>query len=584
MRSFFNEPARRFGAAENIAKDGIREFVPQGEGRRVGTLTARDLAKLQQAIEQAGDAHVAMVQRDQNRRFDDVFEPPSLSYEGELASARLSPAEYRRNLLQIEEVIPSDGVQVIAGSRESGKTTLSFKIARMCIDIDSKNFRIPVFVDFTKIKIYGGLDRVVRRSMTRLNVDIAARTVLSSYRCLFIVDKVKLGDSSSLEALQRLIKMPTNTQKSWIILVDYDAPNVDKKIKELLCSDRRTTFIHPLSRSQVRRLVSRISPVDVVNSKTIPEDVIKLISDNHLPRTAYLTFVFSSVKIDFILNEANLVDKMIDILLKKHDQSNMIRHSGDFTGKTIILEEMAYWLNELGGYLNENLLTAKLAGFLHDRGISLRVSEIIEYFLFIGILERVEDEVCFRYRTFEAFFLARYGVRHADFLQKLMTKEGIVKLNKEYSFVCDLSRQDGSLLINLEQLIDDLRPASASATDPEAFLRVIDAKISNATDDDIENSLIRPQTSEVDELGDIGDRFKHRFEAELESQLEKNLPISGISPGPFPRTPAALVKACRRSALARFSRLSRWRRARPRCHRGLPRRMPVRTAPRAAWL
>src|ERR1700730_2688684 len=50
LRSFFNEPARRFGAA---ATDGIREFAPQGEGRRTETLTVRDLAKLQHAIELA---------------------------------------------------------------------------------------------------------------------------------------------------------------------------------------------------------------------------------------------------------------------------------------------------------------------------------------------------------------------------------------------------------------------------------------------------------------------------------------------------------------------------------------------------
>lgn len=108
LRSFFNEPARRFGAAENIAKDGIKEFAPQGEGRRTGTLTVRDLSNLQLAIEQAGDAHVAVIQRDQNSRFDDVFEPPSLGYESDQASTRLSPADYRRNLLKIEQVIPSD--------------------------------------------------------------------------------------------------------------------------------------------------------------------------------------------------------------------------------------------------------------------------------------------------------------------------------------------------------------------------------------------------------------------------------------------------------------------------------------------
>ena|ERR1700730_15376250 len=53
---------------------------------------------------------------------------------------------------------------------------------------------------------------------------------------------------------------------------------------------------------------------------------------------------------------------------------------------------------------------------------------------------------------------------------------------------------------------------------------------------------------------------------------------------PFPRIPAALAKACHLYAPVRFLRRGPWRRARPRCHRGLQRRMPVRTALRVAWL
>jgi predicted MPP superfamily phosphohydrolase len=527
LRSFFNEPARRFGAAESIAKDGIREFAPQGDGRRAGTLTARDLAALQGAIDLAGDDHVAVIQRGQARKFDEIFEPPSLSYESEHDSARLSPAAYRKSMLKIEEVIPSSGVQVVGGARESGKTTLSYKIARICADMDSADFKIPIFVDFTKVKVYTSLDRFVRRCMTRLNVDISARTVLTGHRCLFIVDKVKLGDSSGLEALRQLLSESATSQHSWLILVDYDADlaNFDERIHEIFCSDRRAIFIHSLSRSQVRSLVSRISPSGDFETNTIHEDIIKLIGDNQLPRTAYivtiLTFVFRSVRIDFILNEANLVDKMIDILLKKHDQSNILRHSGDFTGKNIILEELAYFINESGGYLSENSLTAKLAEFLCDRGISLRVSEIMEYFLFIGILERVEDEICFRYRTFESFFLARYALRHPEFTQTLMTQEGILKLRKEYSFLCDLSRQDGTLLTSLEQLIADVQPSAMTAANPEGFLAVIDSRLSSGPDNDVENSLVRPNASEVDELADTSDRFKRSFKARMEVEMEK---------------------------------------------------------------
>ncbi len=203
----------------------------------------------------------------------------------------------------------------------------------------------------------------------------------------------------------------------------------------------------------------------------------------------------------------------------------MIRHSGDFAGKNIILEELAYWLNESDGYMNENSLMAKLAQFLQDRGIALRVSEIIEYFVFVGVLERVEDDICFRYRTFEAFFLARYAIRNTNFIQQLTTRDGILKLSKEYSFVCDLSRQNGLLLSNLEKLIDDLQPAGFSGADPEAFLRVIDTKMANVMDDEI--PLIRPQTSELDEIADVRDRYENRFQAQVESELEKKFEREG---------------------------------------------------------
>lgn len=158
----------------------------------------------------------------------------------------------------------------------------------MCSDTNGANFKIPVFVDFTSIKSYESLDRIVRRSMTRLNVDIPARTVLKSHSCLFIVDKVKLGDISRLQTLQRLIKALTNVQHSCVIMVYYDGLNIEEKIKNVSCSDRRIVFIESLSRSQVRSLISRINPVEVLSRTVIPEDILKLISDNRLPQTAYI--------------------------------------------------------------------------------------------------------------------------------------------------------------------------------------------------------------------------------------------------------------------------------------------------------
>lgn len=269
LRSFFNEPARRFGAAENIAKDGIKEFAPQGEGRRTGTLTVRDLSNLQLAIEQAGDAHVAVIQRDQNRRFD----------------AYLNLHHWVMKAIRLQRVCRQ---RIIVGTCLKLSKLFRAMIARMCSDTNGANFKIPVFVDFTSIKSYESLDRIVRRSMTRLNVDIPARTVLKSHSCLFIVDKVKLGDISRLQTLQRLIKALTNVQHSCVIMVYYDGLNIEEKIKNVSCSDRRIVFIESLSRSQVRSLISRINPVEVLSRTVIPEDILKLISDNRLPQTAYI--------------------------------------------------------------------------------------------------------------------------------------------------------------------------------------------------------------------------------------------------------------------------------------------------------
>jgi DNA polymerase III delta prime subunit len=512
LRTWFDQPRRQFGPAENICAGGKKTFHIRAITETSQRLQTADLLAIQNAVDNLADAHLQTLQIKSGITFDDSFTCPPLSEKTHEELLQYSPTDYKAQLIILENVLAANGILVFSGPRESGKTTIAWKIAKQVLQTTSGPIRIPILVDFSLVRKYDALDRLVRRHLASLNVDFSAATVLAGYRCMFIIDNVSLADGPKVERLKHLVK-DSGDKHDWCIFLDQIELLSSKTLIEEFKASRPPIFIQPFGRSEIRALVRKISP-SPDESLDNTEAVIALINDNNLPRNPYIVTLLSSVlskaALDAVINEATLLDKMIDLLLNKGAPENVIRSSTDFTGLNILLEQIAQWLTAENSYLPENQLLKQLAEYLTDRGIQESASDLLQHFITAGILERIGDDISFRYRSFEAYFLARYAARNKDFAPRLLDDLAIVRYAKEFSLLCDLSRKDADLLSYLEIVILELRPSLYEGLDKDAFVHVeLRTNSEHVIDELLDHISSGPRTiTKIDEAQDIHDRAR----------------------------------------------------------------------------
>jgi 3',5'-cyclic AMP phosphodiesterase CpdA len=529
MRSWFNQPRRSFGAAENICAGGVKSFQLRQSESQSDKLSVNELLTIQNAVDEAANAHLKTMQLKTDIAFEQSFTCPPLSHQTANELISLRPIDYKNELLQLSDLFSDDGVKVISGARESGKTTIALKIAKDSLRTENKELRLPIVVNFSKLKKYDSLENLVRRYITSLELDIAANRITGNHRCRFVVDNVSLDDQEKLVRLRTLIR-ESEGKHDWIIFLDsVDLLSRDNIAKEFGAT-KGVVFILPFGRSEIRALVTKVSGPS--NGVGEVDTIIKLMDDNELPRNPYivtlLISVLTDIAVDSVINEATLLDKMIDLLLNKQDPSNIIRSSTDFAGRNILLEQIALWLNDNDGTLQENELLSRLARFLKERGIQEGAGSLLHNFIRVGIIERRSDEISFRYRSFQSFFLARYAARNKDYAPKLLEKMAILKHRKEFSLLCDLSRKDADLLSYLEVVILELHPLIFSAVDKSAFLKGgIKGDFGKIVDEKLSDISGGPQSLRaIDEMNDFQDRAKASLSSQIRG-VEPKYPSEG---------------------------------------------------------
>lgn len=519
MRSWFNAPRRGFGPAENICKGGQKQFRFAAGEPSSRKLQVTELLAVQAATDEMANNHLRTLQLRKTAAFDDSFTCPPLSYQTEDELRQLRPKAYKSSLIELSQFIDHRGTVVICGARESGKSTIALKIAKDILRSDGSSLRIPVYANFSTMKSYETLEKLARSHFNVLNLDISAKRVLSNHRCVFIVDNVSLADHQKIDRLHKLIK-ETNGIHDWIIFLDsFELLSRDKIEKEF--GPVKPVFIQPFGRTEIRELVTKISSAPSHANNEV-DTIIKLMNDNELPRNPYIVTLLSSVignlSADAAINEATLLDKLIDRLLNKQDPTNIIRSSTDFAGLNIFLEQIAKWLSEENGVLSENDLLSRLAQYLSERGIQEPASSLLAVFTSVGLLERLGDELAFRYRSFEAYFLARHAARNKTFIPKLLEDVAILTHSKVFSLLCDLSRKDSDLLEYLEVVVLELHPPLFEKADKASFIQsALAGSFENILDDrlgDIEGGPA--SVSQIDETHDFQDRARSALAAQMQ--------------------------------------------------------------------
>ncbi|MEP4990043.1 MAG: metallophosphoesterase [Paracoccaceae bacterium] len=508
LRTYFDHPMRRFGAAENILPFGKGEFsFSPVRGNASPALeaflrevrpTIRKLALNQLNIADLGaeltaDPHGAFIcppiYLKPNKEIDtpdatqDNIEVQENDQEGTVEPSTDLEAEQPKEIeMEITEFLVGSDSLLLSGGREVGKTSLAHFIATLISEGTCDKVRIPIIVDFRKFKptLYS-LKKEAANYLGISKQGFDLESALADGDLFIIVDNYSGHDSKTKSSYQEFLK--TNPNNRWLLLADtrYGSTNPSTPDNDLI-EGFRIANIRTLPRKSIRELSRRWSDRMGLDKEKTFSMVMRQIETNGLPRTGYIVTLLlwamkHSAKNDR-LNEAVLLMNMADFLLGKADFRITLESDFDPTSKEITLQAFANFLRSSGDFIHPNDAVKFLIDFFKSKGLNHDAARILDTLCTCGILSKSPDAVGFKYRCFQEYFLAGYiGSSDARLKEALFSRKYLGSM-REFELLSGLSRENDSIIDELTLQITKFGPPEISGIELSSFDRVVDEESS----------------------------------------------------------------------------------------------------------
>lgn len=417
---------------------------------------------------------------DAPKTIDELYVPPSLSERSQFQPAK----EEEASSVAEEGILSSDIPTLVLGPRESGKTTIGWRLCLLAAQAEKQ--RIPVYLDLAKIK--AGTDyllRAMRQYFASAGANVEIEAELKKGALFIIFDNLppKNRDGSSKRKVEMVETfLQTYPSNRAILLALEEEATTAKVVKaEHLSISHKKIYIHPLSRVGVKALTARwLEPAGLNTSKNV-EAVLDKIRVFNLPRTAHVVsmvlWTIEKEKSPGPVNEASLLQRFVEANLNKANPSEIERSALDFLIKETFLSQLAVRMREQGlEFIGKNDVVQFAIDFFKARSWIYDASAFVEELVRIGVLVHFSTEdgpqLEFRYGCLQEYFVARFMQENASYADKLIETDQYVHYSRELDFLTGLTRNNAALM---QKLIDKVG-AIATAESLSVEKRLIDFK------------------------------------------------------------------------------------------------------------
>ena len=463
----YSDQRREFVAAGRIADQGkfSVEFTTRTEGRAL--TVPRIIRQVRNAVRSQANGHISIAGNSGPLLdIDKHFACPEL-VEGSTAGATMREAAHgTAPQLDIRRLLQDDKSVVIVGRPGTGKTSLAHYICVMAADGCCDKPRIPLLGAFGSLKKG---DRphyiLVRDYAAAISNGTIGRKIVENESCLIIVDNVDIEDRARLAVLKELIGKFKNIR--WILIVNdqFGVPNYSA-----LVSSEFTSFlsvaIKDLSRSSIRKLSASwiVDQDDSEKTDQTYRSVIEQLQRTSLPRSGYIVslvlWALQNKSQGELLNEAVLVQNVIDFILDKMDYRGALRSEFDFTSKNAVLQHLAFEMRDRAVARGANDIVTIVIQFLKKKGLRYDAGEIVAGFIECGILQQVGEEVVFKYDRFQDFFVAGYFRDNENALMQAMEGKKWIDFARELDLYTGRFRHEARLLPLAQKILKETSQAS----------------------------------------------------------------------------------------------------------------------------
>ena len=501
---------REFDRAVRVAQNGLVEFqnpVLHDRSRidKVESFLQGSRGRVRECLE----SQMTLVGDDEtkpNLRIDDFVAPPLIEGRANGIDGRGSDAHD----LSIESFLARNDNAVVIGSRHSGKSTLAYYSAYMLAFGPGLRPQIPVVIDtrnfrFNAYSIRGQLGELYERSLSNQEAEKYAEEGLFT----FLFDNC-LCDEANLKKIAEFANKFTECRCIVFASPNMDGVSPDRHFNENLPNFTKI-HIGALTRGRIRALSRQWSNGDSDGDATYETVINQLVRDG-LPRTPYmvslLIWAIQQKKELVKINEALLLQNMMDHLLGKADFKQSVRKVLNPVGKEITLQNFAHYIRGKGSVVDENEANEFLIAFFKKKALPFIGSDVLDKLIECGILHSRNGHVAFRYEAFEEYFYAKYLQGNASELNATLEGLNFLNFRRELELLAGLRPENADLISAIEKVLDSRVPDRFRNCNIGEFDQIsgseLDIKLTKADLGEIRRT--RLTNEKVDKMLDEADR------------------------------------------------------------------------------
>lgn len=409
---------------------------------------------------QALDAMITI--EDDERSFKDRYVFPRISKDSFINKGQFSDPDKEDYLTQ-EDLFPIADKLIVNGKNESGKTCLLFYLGW---ETHIKEKKTPLYLNVEDL-----LDKGATPFFRELR-NIANDSEIKDFQkkleeggCIILLDNIVQSEVKKNQKLQNFInKYPKNKFIASTKQSTLDSYKTTKEFSAL--TDFETIYLNSFEASNIREFIKIVKPdVQKEEVNVLVDNICSLLSRTGLPYNPTMVSILLDIQSQigsFVpINKASLLEKLIEILLKKHDVSNISRGSFDYENQ---LDLLANFANVL--YLKEGQFTiVKFEEFVNSYLQQIGIEDItshslLDLFIKSNILVKSSNNVEFKIGAFEHFFFAKYLNLYPEGIEAIMDGHNYLLVPETLDYLTGLERKNKELL---ERILSDLNAISIEA-------------------------------------------------------------------------------------------------------------------------
>jgi predicted MPP superfamily phosphohydrolase len=519
----YSDTRREFSPATRLLKDPILNFELPARGQRDISTLAGALLRARPKIRSLANQHISLVsgQGEQPLDIDAHYVCPGLRRGQTIELNRdekVTAAEETAHALAEAKSL------VIVGSPESGKTSLGHYLAVCTASGNADQARLPLFGNFIDLKKgERPFWRLVRNYANEISDGSLTRTALESMPLLVLVDDVDPLDAQRLTLLKELIERHKNVR--WVLLTNSLPGGLSFSA---VVSEHLPNFefysIRELSRQSIRALSATWLPSggSTDRADALYRAVMEQIQRAGLPRNGYIvSLVLWAIKNKSsgeLLNEAVLIQNIIDYMLGRMDYTGALRSELDFTTKSAILQFLAWHFKSTAEVHEKNDVLNVLIGWLDKKGLRFDAANLLNSFVACGVLDELGESVSFRFLRFQEFFVAGHLRDNPDLLRDVLANR-LLEFRRELDLFTSRYRHESTLL---EVGRDFLKQVPVS--EPGLNAQTLEAYLKSTQRADFSNAQLRQMRKErmtADQIDELLDRTERRVAEKSATERKK---------------------------------------------------------------